>query len=155
MVVRIFSALRGISIIGLLIVFLFVYANLSDSVGILSGADGRPDFLIGKNTFFFAGLALFAVTNAAFSWTIRRGKTHTTIFSEWLVVWLCGLSLLFNVFYLVSLIFFNAFNSLEKVDLNNFGFIVEGVAIITGLWLLGIVLVMTKRHKPRENNLPG
>ncbi len=134
----------------LLLVLLYVYANLPDRIGLESNDDGQPIGFVSKNTFFYLTLLFLTVANSIFLVVIRlynRIKTSNEKFRQALVIWLNGLVGTLNFFFALALVFVSAFNSLEKLDLDNFGFTVLAAGGFVVIWILGFSYVWVQRGK--------
>ena len=150
MIVRVFNTLRFFSILFLLVVLMYVYANLSDVIGLESDESGKPVGLVSKNVFFYGTLFFLTLTNGIFLLLIRlynRVRSLNEKYKQALLIWLNGLMGTLNFFFALALIFISAFNSLEKLDLENFGITVlaSGGLVIT--WILGFSYVLMQRGK--------
>jgi len=150
MIIRLFNTLRAFSVFLLLVVFLFIYANLPEQVGISSDEYGRPEELLARDTFFYSGLLFFTLMNGIFLMLIRLYK-RTSIpdeaFKQAMLIWLNGLVSILNLFFMVALVFINAFNSLEKIEIGNFGITIIGAGGLLVAWLLGYSVVWFQRGK--------
>ena len=138
---KIFNALRGISSMLLLFVLLYAYANLPQNVGLSSDHVGSPANFVTRNTFFFGCLLLFVTINASFFIWIQFLKKSITSKSQLIPIWWNGLNTLLNIFFVVSLTFISAFNSLEKVNLANFGLLILVILVVIAFWLLGRIFI--------------
>ena len=63
------------------------------------------------------------------------------------MIWLNGLVGTLNFFFALALVFVSAFNSLEKLDLDNFGFTVLAAGGFVVIWILGFSYVWVQRGK--------
>jgi hypothetical protein len=148
MAVRISSAIRTISVLLLLFVLMYVYANVPDHVGMISNEVGRPDELISKNVFFFGALFILAITNGIIMvliGVVKKRRMSSDTFKSNILVGLNGLIGWLNLFYASCLIFISAFNSLEKVDLDVFGMPMVIVGVLTLGWIVGLLVVVVRR----------
>jgi len=106
---RVFSAIRFVTILILLVVLLFTYASFPEKVGLYSNQDGDPAGLISRNTFFYITLLLIVLINGVFIALInlvKKGKRNALRYKEAKVVWLHGMISLINAFFIVSLVFY-------------------------------------------------
>jgi len=150
MISRIFSAVRFLSILPLFIVLLFVYANISESVGLSIDEAGNPVNFISKNAFFYLSLTILVTINASIHMLVnlyRKTSSDTPKYREALLIWLNGLMILLNLFFITSLVFINAYNSLEILNLDYYGMVVFIILIVTTLWIAGVVPVLSLRGK--------
>ncbi len=147
---KLFSTLRIISILFLLGVLLFVYANISERVVLQTDEAGMPDGFISKSTFFYLTLLIVVFINGGFHSLINLFKKtgiQNPMYGEALLIWLNGLTILLNAFLITSIIFINAYNSLGVTDLTNFGMVLFTVMVLTTLWISGIVFVLRYRGR--------
>lgn len=147
---KLFGALRIISVLFLLGVLLFVYANISELVVLQTYEAGISDGIISKSSFFYVALLITVVINGGFHALInlfKKSSFQSPMYTEAMLVWLNGLTILLNAFLITSLIFINAYNSLGVTNLSNFGMVVFTVMLLTSLWVSGIVFVLRYRGK--------
>lgn len=147
---KLFGALRIISVLFLLGVLLFVYANISELVVLQTYEAGISDGIISKSSFFYVALLITVVINGGFHALInlfKKTSFQSPMYTEAMLVWLNGLTILLNAFLITSLIFINAYNSLGVTNLSNFGMVVFTVMLLTSLWVSGIVFVLRYRGK--------
>lgn len=147
---KLFGALRIISVLFLLGVLLFVYANISELVVLQTYEAGISDGIISKSSFFYVALLITVVINGGFHALInlfKKTSFQSPMYTEAMLVWLNGLTMLLNAFLITSLIFINAYNSLGVTNLSNFGMVVFTVMLLTSLWVSGIVFVLRYRGK--------
>lgn len=145
---RLFSALRIISVLFLLGVLLYVYANISEMVTLQTNEAGMSDGIISKSSFFYLALLIIVVINGGFHTLInlfKKSGNQTPMYTEALLIWLNGLTILLNAFFITSLIFINAYNSLGVSNIGNFGVVLFTVMVLTTLWISGIVFVLRYR----------
>ena len=145
---KLFGALRIISVLFLLGVLLFVYANISELVVLQTYEAGISDGIISKSSFFYVALLITVVINGGFHALInlfKKTSFQSPMYTEAMLVWLNGLTILLNAFLITSLIFINAYNSLGVTNLSNFGMVVFTVMLLTSLWVSGIVFVLRYR----------
>ena len=146
--VRISSAIRTISVLLLLFVLMYVYANLPDHLGLISDDAGRPDELISKNAFFFGALFTLALTNGiilVLIGVVKKRRMSPDAVKVGILVGLNGLVAWLNIFFATCLIFISAFNSLEKVDLDVFGVPMVIVGVFTLCWIVALPVVVMRR----------
>ena len=148
---RIAVAFRNLSLLILLIILIYIYASMPEQIAMFTNADGDPGYYVSRNSFFYLSLLMIVVVNGvflAYSYFAKSAKTEgTEKFLESLRVWANGLLTLVNIFFITAMIFLSAFNSLEKLDLYNFGLIIYVVLGMIFLWTLGIVKVLLQKNK--------
>ena len=129
---------------------MYVYANLPDVIGLESDESGKPVGLVGKNIFFYGTLFFLTLTNGIFLILIRLYSRIISLNEKYkhaLLIWLNGLMGTLNFFFALALIFISAFNSLEKLDLDNFGITVLAAGGLVITWILGFSYVLMQRGK--------
>ena len=89
----------------------------------------------------------FMINSRALINLFKKTSFQSPMYTEAMLVWLNGLTILLNAFLITSLIFINAYNSLGVTNLSNFGMVVFTVMLLTSLWVSGIVFVLRYRGK--------
>lgn len=147
---KIFNGFRQAIFFMLLFVLLVIYANLPEYVGTYSNQAGEPAGLVSRNTFFYLALLMIVVVNGVLLTLINLDKKNpdqTPEFKEAKHIWLHGITSLINLFFIVSIIFYNAFNSLEHLNIAYYGYSVYMISGISVLWIFGLFFVIQKRGK--------
>jgi hypothetical protein len=122
MVKTVFKGVWFFSLIGLLAVFFYVYASLPESVVVYGELDAVR---VSKELLFYISIAVIAIWNVL----VYLVPSLMRPSSEFMV-WLCGLIICFNLFFIITLGFINIFNSNERYDYSNMGFAVYGSLIL-------------------------
>ena len=78
---------------------------------------------------------------------VSSRNENTAKYLDSLRTWANGLLMLVNLFFITALIFLNAYNSLERLYLYNFGLVIYVVLGLIFLWTLGVVKVLLQRNK--------
>ena len=112
---------------------------------------GNPINFVSKNSFFYISLSVIVIVNGLFITYNYHAKIardeSTSRYMDSLRVWSNGLLALVNIFFITALIFLNAFNSLERLDLYNFGLVIYVALGLIFLWTLGIIKVLLRKNK--------
>ncbi|MGL1885219.1 MAG: hypothetical protein OCD76_01795 [Reichenbachiella sp.] len=122
-----------ISVPVFLVVLLYYYALLPESVGVHYSQTGLVLRSISKADFFYSALGVFVITNLLI-YVYRYLKKGVAVeehidFSqmnraESIYHWFNGLSLMFNIFYILSVVFIGLYNSREHFDVSNYALLV-------------------------------
>ena len=143
MMVRIAKGVWLISLFAAVAGLLHAYASLPDNIQI-SDAEGQT---VERSQLFYAVLGLLAVFNAMV-FVVNR---LMAVGDEFFQAWFYGLIVFFNVFILVSVQFFNVYNSAEKFDYDSIGFIIYGSVSLIILWAsLWPILRLVRMFRPKQ-----
>jgi len=130
---------------------MYIYASMPEKIALFSDAEGNPISFVSRNSFFYMSLLVIVIVNGLFITYNYFAKTvkneSTSQYMDSLRVWSNGLLALVNIFFITALIFLSAFNSLERLDLYNFGLIIYVVLGLIFLWTLGIIRVLLKKNR--------
>ena len=144
MLVRIF---RGVWFLSLLAVFanlLYVYASLPEQVVVLDGATDR--IVMQRDSLFYIAMGALAIINVlvyVFSQKLMPAEDFR--------VWLNGLVIVLNIFFIIGLSFISLYNSAEKYDFGRLGTIIYASVWLVAIWAIGwpvYVLVRKIFSKP-------
>lgn len=144
MLVRIF---RGVWFLSLLAVFanlLYVYASLPEQVVVLDGATDR--IVMQRDSLFYIAMGALAIINVlvyVFSQKLMPAEDFR--------VWLNGLVIVLNIFFIIGLSFISLYNSAEKYDFGRLGTIIYASVWLVTIWAIGwpvYVLVRKIFSKP-------
>jgi hypothetical protein len=125
MVKTVFKGVWFFSLIGLLAVFFYVYASLPESVVVYGELE---PVRVSKELLFYISIALIAIWNVL----VYLVPSLMRPSSEFMV-WLCGLIICLNLFFIMTIGFINIFNSNERYDYSNMGFAVYGSLILLAI----------------------
>lgn len=143
-----------ISLIAFLGAFVAVYSFLPQEVAINSDAGGRANQFVTKEVFFYGGIGFFLMTNIVlylFSHLINMeatrlqargaGQSGLYTFRNKLAVWVKGLTILINLFFISLTLFIGVFNTSEVGTFDYVLLIYLVPVLITG-WLiyLGVII---------------
>ncbi|MEI9921854.1 MAG: hypothetical protein WDO14_24145 [Bacteroidota bacterium] len=148
MYLKIFRVVWFFSIIAVLGFFMYTYAALPDPLVIL---DGEEQLIIGKETWFYAILALVAIFNM-FVFVLRSLHKNRRE-GEGFVTWFYGLVICLNLFVIVAVSFVSLFNGGERFEYERIGVIIYGSIILMVAWAFAwpVYLIFAKK-KPAINN---
>jgi K+ transporter len=128
MVIKIFKGVWFFSLVGLLVVFFYVYAGMPETVSVSTSDRGLS---ISRNAFFYSVLLLFAIINALVFAVSRLFKNGP----EGFIAWFYGLVITINFFFLASLGFLHVFNGGERYNYSQMGPTVYGSLILVCVWV--------------------
>lgn len=136
-----------LSILAFLVVLLFNYAYLEEPVHIYKS--GKENIFISREFFFYAGLGIFLFTNTvciSFSRLLGiKGVISQATFKRDLLVWFNGLSLIINIFFILTAFFVSALNNAELMDAGRFYVLVFPAIGFLAIWFLSFVFVWLKK----------
>lgn len=129
MMVRIAKGVWFVSLLAAVGGLLYSYASFPEIIQLNNAPDGSTQ-TIQRSQLFYATLGMLALFNAMV-FAVNRLMAQGDDFFQ---AWFYGLVVFFNLFILVSLQFFNLFNSQEKFDYDRIGFIIYGSVSLIILW---------------------
>ncbi|MDH5604724.1 MAG: hypothetical protein OEY51_12330 [Cyclobacteriaceae bacterium] len=141
---KILKLLWLISFVIVNITLFYVYAGLPEMVAYTGDEMGSLEY-IGKELFFYFFLIVIGVINIVLYILIKRGlanKQVSTRKAEKIAGWKYGLSLVINIFLSISMAFISIFNSGEKFDYSNFGYLVYFSLGLVILWIISFPFVI-------------
>ncbi|MCV9386113.1 hypothetical protein [Reichenbachiella ulvae] len=143
-----------ISIPLFLAVLLYYYAMLPDQLSLYFEGESSV-FNLSKGNFFYSAIGLFILTNGII--IIYRQLAQSQVDQslidfadmnrqESLYHWVQGLSLMFNVVYILSIIYIGLFHSKENFDITDYNILVYLGPIFIVLWIFWFFyLLATKK----------
>lgn len=114
---------------GSVTVLLYAYASLPEVIQLREG--GGEAGVVSRNTFFYSALGLLAVLNMM----VFLVNRFMAVGDDFFQAWFYGLVVFFNLFTVVSLQFFNVYNSAEKFNYDSIGFIIYGSMVLMLAWV--------------------
>lgn len=146
MIFRTLGLLRGLSTVILLFVLMYVYANMPENVALSTDEAGLKSDYISRPYFFFGALGLAVFANLIlYAFGQLAAKAYSSdIRSQRIKLWTDGLGLFMNLFFVMILFFFNAFNGGERFDFSYLSYpiyISLGLVVIWALSLIPILLI--------------
>ena len=143
---KVIKTFWGVSLLATLACLLFVYASLPDQVGYESDQVGQPVAFVTRDTFFYIMLSILAVANVLFYGLVHyansrfRGGLLVTLQS-----WSFSFATVLNAFFAVAMLFINTFNSGEKFNYQNLGYLIYITLGLIMIWLLSLPFIVIKK----------
>ncbi len=128
MVINIFKGIWFFSLIGLLFVFFYVYASLPEKIVIYGDSE---QVIISKELLFYSSIAWIAIWNVLVYLVPAIVKP-----TEKFMWWLLGLIICLNLFFVITISFVNVFNSNERYDYENIGYVIYGILSLLIGWVV-------------------
>jgi hypothetical protein len=129
MIKKIIKGVWFFSLMGLVVIFFYVYASLPEMV--LYSDDGLSE-PITKNLFFYGSVFVLAIVNALVFMVNKFFSNNVFGFSEWFY----GLVVTFNCFFIAVLSFLYVLNGGDKYNFNQMGPIIYGSLILIVVWMI-------------------
>lgn len=129
MTLKLFKAIWFLSMLAVFANLLYVYASLPEQVSLME--EGVETYAIGREQLFYSAMAVIAIANVMvylFSKTIAPDENFR--------IWLHGLVITLNIFFIIGLSFISLYNSVEKFDFSRIGFIIYSSVILVIVWAL-------------------
>lgn len=130
MIVKIFRALRFLSMLAVLANLLYVYASLPEQVVVFE--EGINSHSVGRDSLFYSAMVVIALVNVLvylFSVKLAPAEDFRT--------WLNGQVLVLNIFFIIAMSFIGVYNSAEKYDFASIGFVIYSSFGLVVLWMAG------------------
>ena len=138
-------------------ILLWVYAYLPENVNIGTDAEGAGNGFIGRESFFYTALVIFAFFNGVLftlkKWIeMKAGERIYTSHDEPgslqhdLADWLLGFAASINFFLILGMIYLSVFNNPEGIDFRFYGPIVYAGPIVIGILLLFLPFIFLKKR---------
>ncbi len=155
--VKLFNLARVVTSILLILVLLFVYANLPERVGLFYSASGQMEFYLNKNDFFYSSLILSLAINLIVivfvkvfqSLPVKPDRVFFTNewFKEKLIAWLAALSPVMNLFFIFIVSFVGIYNSGDAELINSYGYLAYlGQFLVLG-WLVALIFIVLNKSQ--------
>lgn len=129
MTLKLFKAIWFLSMLAVFANLLYVYASLPERVSLME--EGVETFAIGREQLFYSAMVVIAIANVMvylFSKSIAPDENFR--------IWLHGLVITLNIFFIIGLSFISLYNSVEKFDFSRIGFIIYSSVILVIVWAL-------------------
>jgi len=144
MIIKIFKAVWFLSLLATIAIFLYIYASLPEQVYFTDGGT----LSISRNGIFYSTLIFLGVINALVFVITRIFPVTNGYFQAWFY----GLVAFVNLFVLVSSQFISTFNSQERYNYDNIGFIIYGSIALIVFWsILWPLYSITQRFMSKQS----
>lgn len=133
-----------LSFLGVNLCLFYVYAGLPEMVAYSGDIEISLDY-IDKEYFFYFFLISISLVNVIIYYLTGRGvgsKSLSNYKFYRVVSWEYGLAAVINIFFTISLLFFSIFNSGEKFEYSNFGYLVYFSLALVALWVISLPFVI-------------
>jgi hypothetical protein len=128
MALKIIKGVWFLSLMAFLGAFMYIYASLPESVLLLEGDSAIE---LSRGAIFYGFLAIVGITNMLVFVVSRLFPADQIQFKTWFY----GLVITLNLFFIVALAFINLYNSTEKFDYSNIGYVIYGSIALVAIWL--------------------
>jgi len=129
MVLKIFKGVWFFSLVGLLVVFFYVYAGLPQNVALWQ--EGSNVF-VSRNALFYISLFLMALINVMVFMVrgimVQKDERFTT--------WFYGLIISVNLFFIASLGLLNVFNGGDRYNYSSMAPAIYGSLMLICVWIV-------------------
>lgn len=141
MVLKIFKGVWFFSLLGLFVLFFYIYAGLPENVVF---SESENSLSISRNGFFYSSIILFALINVLVFVVGKLLSNGDQGFSSWFY----GLIITFNFFFITSLGFIHVFNGGDRYDYSQMGPAVYGSLILLCGWMISwpFYFIYKKKH---------
>jgi hypothetical protein len=129
MILNLFKAIRFLSMLAVLFCLLYVYASLPAEVVVAE--DGVKNVVLDKEMLFYSTMALIAIVNVLVYLFSKRVAPD-----EHFRIWLNVLVIASNIFFIIAMSFVSLYNSAEKFDFSQIGFIIYSSVGLVALCLI-------------------
>lgn len=128
MTVKIFKGVWFFSMLGLLVVFFYVYAGLPETVMLW---DFPEQVTLSRNTLFYSLISAIALLNATV-YLVRQVAGKESGFTAWFY----GMIASVNIFFIAVIGFVHVFNGGERYDYSRMSPAIYGSLILICVWLI-------------------
>ncbi len=130
MILKIIKAVWFLSLMGLMAIFMYIYASLPQQVVIQEGAEMVT---LSRDAVFYLTLGVVSLINVlVFVFSKLYGNSN-----EPFSVWFFGQIILLNFFFCTVLGYFNVLNSGEDFAFENLGVVIYGSIVLIIIWAIG------------------
>lgn len=130
MILKIIKAVWFLSLMGLMAIFMYIYASLPQQVVIQEGAEMVT---LSRDAVFYLTLGVVSLINVlVFVFAKLYGNSN-----EPFSVWFFGQIILLNFFFCTVLGYFNVLNSGEDFAFENLGVVIYGSIVLIIIWAIG------------------
>lgn len=139
MIPKIFKAVWFLSLIGFMVIFLYVYASLPENVVF---SDATDAVAASRDLVFYLSVAVVAVVNALVFVVSKLYKRSDGTFSSWFY----GQIILLNLFFCTVVGFVFLLNSGEKFSYDRLGIVIYGSIGLIILWSVALPIYQISRR---------
>ena len=152
--IKITKLLYTLSILIFLAILLYVYAFLPNYIDVFFDASGEASISMHRTDFFYTALGLFVLTNGSIILYRKMNRGYLNInktefedmsFAEVVYHWLMGLSFVFNVIYIFSIMFVGMYHNSEHFDITNYATLVYIGPILLAGWIFWFIYLQFSR----------
>lgn len=129
MALKIIKGVWFLSLMAFLGAFMYIYASLPVNVTLLEGDSAIE---LSRDTIFYGFLVITGITNMLVFIVSRLFPADQSQFKTWFY----GLVISLNLFFIVALAFINLYNSTEKFDYSNIGYVIYGSICLVAVWVV-------------------
>lgn len=130
MVLKIFKAVWFLSLMGFMVIFMYIYASLPEKVVIQEGLEAVS---ISRNMLFYLTLGIVTIINVLVFMISKLYGTRNEPFS----IWFYGQIIVLNFFLITVLGYFNVLNSGERFEYERLGIVIYGSIVLIVIWAIG------------------
>ncbi|HCM77315.1 MAG TPA: hypothetical protein DIS90_13095 [Cytophagales bacterium] len=135
---KIIKAVWFLSLVGFMVIFMYIYASLPERVIIQEGLEAVS---MSRDGVFYLAIGIVALVNVlVFVMTKLYGNSNPS-FSFWFF----GQIILLNFFFCTAMGYFNVLNSGEKFAFERLGVVIYGSIILIIIWAIGWPLYVVSR----------
>ncbi|GAB1446846.1 MAG: hypothetical protein KF860_03435 [Cyclobacteriaceae bacterium] len=130
MVLKIFKAVWFLSLMGFMVIFMYIYASLPEKVVIQEGLEAVS---VSRNMLFYLTLGIVTIINVLVFMISKLYGTRNEPFS----IWFYGQIIVLNFFLITVLGYFNVLNSGERFEYERLGIVIYGSIVLIVIWAIG------------------
>ncbi len=128
MALKIIKGVWFLSLLAFLGSFMYIYASLPENVLLLEGDSAIE---VSRGTIFYSFLTIVGITNTLVFVVSRLFPPDQYRFKTWFY----GFVITLNLFFIVAIAFINLYNSSEKFDYSNIGYVIYGSISLVAIWV--------------------
>ena len=129
MLLKLFKAVWFLSLLGFMLIFLYIYASSPVDIVLREGLDALST---SRDVIFYSTLITVSLVNSLVFVVRKLYSKQDEKFS----IWFFGQIILINFFFCTVLGFINVLNSGEKFAFENLGVVIYGSIVLIVLWAL-------------------
>lgn len=142
--------------VGFFVALMLSYAFLPEQVGIHANRIGDADEFITKETFFYTGLIVFAVSNIIYFFFIRVMDAipassgfyfNNGYFKKNITGWFAGFVAIINLFLILATSYVALFNNQGDYQINQFNFLIYVAPVLAIGSVVWLIFIFKNRHR--------